>query len=117
MKAYGFPVPITGLTRAGWITTHEPGGVERDSSLPTGRGSTFSFKKFRDRESFCLQSRNKLLKRVGASSGSLPRDQPIPMAVPIALEGSEQLGHFVFGQMLTDAVDFVGIPPDLALIA
>ena len=53
----------------------------------------------------------------GASSGSLPRDQPIPMAVPIALEGSKQLGHFVFGQMLTDAVHFVGIPPDLALIA
>ena len=41
----------------------------------------------------------------------------IPMAVPIALEGSKQLGHFVFGQMLTDAVHFVGIPPDLALIA
>ena len=39
------------------------------------------------------------------------------MAVPIALEGSKQLGHFVFGQMLTDAVHFVGIPPDLALIA
>ena len=31
------------------------------------------------------------------------------MAVPIALEGSKQLGHFVFGQMLTDAVHFVGI--------
>ena len=43
----------------------------------------------------------------------MPRDQPIP----IALEGSKQLGHFVFGQMLTDAVHFVGIPPDLALIA
>ena len=47
--------------------------MERDSSLPTGRGSTFWFKKFleRDRESFCFQSQNKLLKRVEASSAEL----------------------------------------------
>jgi hypothetical protein len=64
-----------------------------------------------------LSSIPKQALEAGASSGSLPRDQPIPMAVPIALEGSKQLGHFVFGQMLTDAVHFVGIPPDLALIA
>ena len=61
-----FPKQLEG--NALWM--HCAGGVERDSSLPTGRGSTFWFKKFleRDRESFCFQSQNKLLKRVEASS-------------------------------------------------
>jgi hypothetical protein len=34
-------------------------------------------------------------------------DQPIPVTVPIALQGGQQLVHFSLGQMLPDPVGIV----------
>ena len=55
--------------------------------------------------------------RQGSVFWSQNRSESVFARISHQIEGSKQLGHFVFGQMLTDAVHFVGIPPDLALIA
>ena len=39
-------------------------------------------------------------------------DQPIPVTVPVALEGGQQLVHFGLGQVLPDSVGIV-TPPSL----
>ena len=39
-------------------------------------------------------------------------DQPIPVTVPVALEGGPQLAHFGLGQVLPDPVGIVP-PPSL----
>jgi hypothetical protein len=38
-------------------------------------------------------------------------DQPIPVTVPVALEGSQQLLHLGLGQVLSDPVGIVPPPP------
>ena len=37
-------------------------------------------------------------------------DEPIPLAVPLALQGSEQPSHFVLGQVLADSIGRVRAP-------
>jgi hypothetical protein len=46
-------------------------------------------------------------------------DQPIPMTMPVALKGCQQLVPFALGQMLPDPVGSVNnsAPPDSRLIA
>ena len=39
-------------------------------------------------------------------------DQPIALAVPVPAQRIEQLGHFVLGQMLADAVVRISLAPN-----
>jgi hypothetical protein len=38
-------------------------------------------------------------------------DEPIPLAVPLAVQGGEQLAHFVLGQVLADSIGRVRLAP------